>query len=150
METQVKDLSIEQLSEVSNRYIRGEGLYHIAQAMGIPYPLVLVALQEVYDNLKKSVSLRFDDARIVQLSKLDKTESEAWNSWELSKRPKQKKSSKATKLGGISSTESPDKPTPQPDKMDQQINTEEREGSVAYLNIVLLCIKTRVDLLRLK
>ena len=141
--------SIEQLADITERYIRGEDIYQISKAVDLPISNVLIALQKVYEQLKVSIPLRFDNASIMQLSKLDKAESEAWKSWEMSKRPKQRKMSKATKKGGIEAEEI-DLKNKQPDKMEQQMNTEEREGSSAYLNIIISCVKIRMDLLKLK
>jgi len=146
MEAQIA-FSDEQLSEITDRYIRGENIHSIAHAVGVPASQILTALQDVYEKLKVAIPFKFNDASIIQLSKLDKAESEAWKSWELSKRPKQRKSSKATKMGGGENAETDE--AVKPDKMEQQLNTEERDGSPAYLNIVLNCVKLRVELLRL-
>ena len=136
------------LSEIADRYIKGETVYQIAAQMSLTTEGVWSALQTVYEQLKKSVPFRFNEAAIIQLSKIDKAENEAWRSWELSKRPKQRKSSKATKRGGVNIQEEGN--AADIDKMEQQINTEEREGSAVYLNLVLSCVKIRMDLLNLK
>lgn len=146
------DFSNEQLSYISDMYLRGEDLHKIASEVGAHPTDVLLALQEVYERLQKSVPFKFDKALVMQLCKLDKAESEAWRSWEKSKQPKMRKNSKATK-GDVKAnvTENKDKADDKkPDKIEQSVITEEREGSAMYLNIVLTCIKTRVDLLRLK
>ncbi len=140
------------LTEITDRYVRGEDIYQISKAVGLPVADILVALQQVYEKLKISIPFKFNDANIIQLSKLDKAESEAWKAWDMSKKPKQRKTSKATKKGKGENTEGvlEDKDNKQPDKMEQQLNIEDREGSPAYLNIVINCVKLRMELLRLK
>jgi len=135
--------SSDTLADISDRYVRGEDIYQISKAVELPVAEVLVALQEVYEKLKVSIPFKFNDANIIQLSKLDKAESEAWKSWELSKKPKQRKMSKATKNGA-------DANETKEGKMEQSLNIEDREGSPAYLNVVINCVKIRMELLRLK
>lgn len=140
-------LSSEQMADLTDRYVRGENIHQIAVALDVPIHLVLASLQDIYEKLKIAIPFKFNDASVMQLSKLDKAENEAWRAWELSKRPKQRKSSKATKTsaGNVEAEEAV-----KPDKMEQQLNTEEREGSPAYLGVVLNCVKLRMELLRLK
>ena len=138
------------LAEITDRYVRGEDIYQISKAVDLPVADILVALQQVYEKLKISIPFKFNDANIIQLSKLDKAESEAWKAWDMSKKPKQRKTSKATKKGDNTEGVSEGKADKQPDKMEQQLNIEDREGSPAYLNIVINCVKLRMELLRLK
>ena len=140
--------SSDTLADISDRYVRGEDIYQISKAVELPVAEVLVALQEVYEKLKVSIPFKFNDANIIQLSKLDKAESEAWKSWELSKKPKQRKMSKATK-NGADENETKEGKTKE-GKMEQSLNIEDREGSPAYLNVVINCVKIRMELLRLK
>ena len=149
-------LSEHQKTDILNAYTTGISIHEIASTFDIPITDILIVLQEIYETLKESVLLKFDDATALALYKIDKTESEAWRSWELSKRPKIKKNQKATKLqapnsiGDVGSENVAESPTPPvAQKIEQQMHSEEREGNPTYLNIIINCVKMRKELLNL-
>lgn len=136
------------LSDITARYVRGENVHAIAQSLGVSAQVILESLQSVYENLKAAVPLRFNDNMIVQLTKIDQAENEAWKAWELSKQPKIKKESRATK-GRRGTAENTEGVENTPDTMQQIQSSEIREGNPVYLNAVIKCVEMRVKLLRL-
>ncbi len=153
-EIELNGFSQDDLARMSDMYVRGENIHKIANELNLSDVEILRGLQLVYDSLQKAVPFMFDNAMIMQLSKLDKAESEAWKAWDSSKEAKVKKSSKATKVAGKrkkSSDEDNDGDgNMKPDSMEQSQVTEQRDGSPAFLGIVVNCVRTRLEILRLK
>ena len=139
----------QQRAHILNDYIKGESIHDIAAKNSLAGTDILMAIQETYEILKKAVLLKFDESLAIQLAKVDKAENEAWKAWELSKRPKVKKNQKNTKTPNRLKAEE-DSETDSIEKIEQQMNSEEREGSSMFLNVVIKCVQLRMELLNLK
>jgi len=75
--------------QVADLYLRGWTQEAIATQLSIAQPTVCVDLRKIREAWRASSIRDFDDARAVELQKIDRIEREAWAAWERSQKPAQ-------------------------------------------------------------
>ncbi|HEY4313610.1 MAG TPA: helix-turn-helix domain-containing protein [Pirellulales bacterium] len=74
---------------VADLYLKGWSQTAIAEQLGICQTTVCVDLKKIRQQWRESAVRDFDEARQVELLKLDRIEREAWAGWERSQKPTQ-------------------------------------------------------------
>ena len=124
---------IERQKDVAALYLRGVPQMEIAAQVGISQPTVSRYLKDIFQMWKDSAIRDFDEARELELQKINNLEVEYWNAWERSKETRQIKTKERTqKLGGTF------------DKL--SVKEEETTGDPRFLAGVMRCIAKRCEL----
>jgi predicted transcriptional regulator len=103
----------------------------IANFLEIGQSTVSRDLQEIRRKWRESAIRDFDEAKAIELAKIDLLEAEYWQQWEKSKQPKRSQKHE------------------EGDRTKVTVTEENRCGNPAYLNGVLACIERRCKLLGL-
>jgi len=133
--TETNDGREQQLAEVAARYVRGMSQWKIGKELGITQQQVSYDLKIVRQRWLESSIRDFDEARAVEVAKIDDAELEFRAAWERSQCLRKVTSSK-TKTGRDSSVE-------------DGIREEEQAGDPRFMDGVLKCIHMRSELLGL-
>lgn len=127
---------------VADLYIKGMTQVAIASAVGCSRRTVGTDLEKLQRDWQQSAMIDFDEAKRIQLLKLDRIELESWDAWD---RSKQQSKSVRQKFKGNPLTKDGKAVTP------EETNTEAREqvGDPRFLKMVYDCIAKRCELLGL-
>lgn len=118
------------LVRISKLYLQGHTQLEIANIIGVSRQQITYDIKQLYLEWKRERIDVFEERLLLELSKLDHLESEAWKAWENSKRDNLKISEKINNLGSET--------------------TETIEGqnpSKGYLEMVFKCIEMRLKIL---
>jgi hypothetical protein len=74
---------------VANLYVQGFTQCAIAEQLGVHQPTVCDDLKKIQRQWRESTVRNFDEAKELELQKLDRVEREAWAAWERSQKPAQ-------------------------------------------------------------
>jgi predicted transcriptional regulator len=85
-------------ASIAELYLQGWTQSAIAEQLGISQPAVSQHLTAIHARWRASAIRDFDEARLLELQKLDRIEREAWAGWERSQKPEQ--SARITGQGG--------------------------------------------------
>lgn len=141
-----KDQALRDRYVVSELYLKGRNLRQITDELNerpdVEYQLSMSSIARdlnlVRDHWLSSMVRDFDQAKAVELAKLDNLEREAWFAWEWSKTEKKTRTIKATgPRHGLQNVEKTEK-------------TEESIGDPRYMQVILQCIEKRVKILGLE
>lgn len=121
---------------IAEQMVKGRGASSIAKELGVSTSQVLYDLKIVEKRWRESSIRDFDEARALELAKIDQLEREYWEAWERSKAPKQSTSQRTAP----SSSKSGDL------KVTAELKTEERDGDSRFLDGVFKCIERRIKL----
>jgi len=124
------------LVEIARRYLMQESQGAIGQSLGLTQQQISLDLKEIRKRWIASSIRDFDEAKSIELAKIDLVEAEAWKGWESSTKSKTtviKKQGIAGR-GEVDLTES---------KVEKQI------GNPAFLTIVMSCIQKRCQIMGL-
>ena len=75
--------------QVAELYLRCWTQEAIGAQLGIAQPTVCVDLRKIREHWRASSVRDFDEARTIELQKIDRVEREAWAAWERSQKPAQ-------------------------------------------------------------
>jgi hypothetical protein len=117
---------------VADLYVRGFTQTAIAEQVGVGQPRVCDDLKQIRKLWRESTVRSFDDAKDLELQKLDRVEREAWAAWERSQKPSQS----ATVEGDG---------TPKRSRK----TIVQKNGDPRYLDTVLKCVAARRAILGL-
>jgi DNA-binding MarR family transcriptional regulator len=125
-----------QLEQIARRHLIGESQTSIANDLKISQATVSGDLKEIRSRWLASSVRDFDDARSIELAKIDLVEAEFWQQWEKSKELKRtrKQEDGLTERGEMIKT---------------TVVEEQRCGNAAYLMGVMACVERRCKLLGL-
>lgn len=118
------------LVRISKLYLQGHTQLEIAQQIGVSRTQISYDIKQLFLEWKRERIDVFEERLLIELSKLDHLESEAWKAWENSKRDSVKIAEKINNLGSET--------------------TETIEGqnpSKGYLEMVFKCIEMRLKIL---
>lgn len=141
-----KDQALRDRFVVADLYLKGRNLRQITEELNersdVDYVLSMSSIARdlnlVRDHWLASMVRDFDQAKAIELAKLDNLEREAWYAWEWSKTEKKTKTIKATgPRHGLQNVEKTEK-------------TEESVGDPRYMQVILQCIEKRVKILGLE
>jgi hypothetical protein len=121
---------------VAQRVLQGYTHGEIAKELGISDSMVGLYLKELRQRWRASSLRDFDEARAIELAKIDNLEREYWESWERSKRPK----TQTTQRTAPSKAGSTDV------KITAGMTTQERDGDPRFLDGIFKCIERRMKL----
>lgn len=130
-----EDAREQQLAEVASRYVRGMSQWKIGQELGVTQQQVSYDLKIIRQRWLESSIRDFDEARAIEVAKIDDCEREFRAAWERSQRIKQITNSKR-KEGMGASTEA-------------GVRKEEQVGDPRFMDGILKCINMRCELLGL-
>jgi hypothetical protein len=117
---------------VADLYIQGHTQVAIAEKLGVKQPTISVDLTAIRKQWRESTIRNFDEAKEMELQKLDRVEREAWAAWERSQKPSQS----ATVEGDG---------TPKRSRK----TIVQKNGDPRYLDTVLKCVAARRAILGL-
>jgi hypothetical protein len=123
-------------SVIAHKVLLGYNMTEIAKELGISRGQVAYDLRIVTKRWKEAAVRDFDEARGVELAKIDALEKEAWMAWERSKEKKTQSRQRIVPKGkdGIENN------------ITGEIKTEERDGDPRFLDIVFRCVERRIKL----
>ncbi len=78
---------IQRRQKVADFYVQGWTQTAIAAEVDVSQPTICEDLQQILHQWKESAVRDYDEARDIQLQKLDRVEREAWAAWERSQKP---------------------------------------------------------------
>jgi len=88
--TRSKQLAIlKRRRTVADLYLQGWTQIAIAEELGVAQPTISDDLKRIRAQWRESGVRDFDEARQLELMKLDRIEREAWSAWERSQKPAQ-------------------------------------------------------------
>lgn len=119
---------------IAEKYLQGWSQQRIGQEMGLTQQVVSEELKVIRKRWLESSIRDFDEAKSIELAKIDLLEREAWEAWQNSKKPKL---TKTTKQGT----------TPKGDIDETTEKVEEREGNKAFMDVVDRCVLRRCAIL---
>jgi hypothetical protein len=119
-------------NRVADLYIQGRTQVAIGEQLGIPQPTVSTDLTAIRKLWRESSVRNFDEAKEMELQKLDRVEREAWAAWERSQKPAQS----ATVEGDGAPRRS-------------RKTIVQKNGDPRYLDTVLKCVAARRAILGL-
>jgi hypothetical protein len=117
---------------VADLYVQGLTQCAIAEELGVHQPTVCDDLKKIQRQWRESTVRNFDEAKEMELQKLDRVEREAWAAWERSQKPAQ-----STTVEGDGT----------PKRSRKTIS--QRNGDPRYLDTVLKCVAARRAILGL-
>jgi hypothetical protein len=117
---------------VADLYIQGHTQVAIAEKLGVKQPTISQDLTAIRKLWRESSIRNFDEAKELELQKLDRVEREAWAAWERSQKPTQ---SATVEGDGV------------PKRSRKTIS--QRNGDPRYLDTVLKCVAARRAILGL-
>lgn len=141
-----KDQALRDRYVVAELYLKGRNLRQITDELNersdVEYQLSMSSIARdlnlVRDHWLTSMVRDFDQAKAVELAKLDNLEREAWFAWEWSKTERKTRTIKATgPRHGLQNVEKTEK-------------TEESIGDPRYMQVILQCIEKRIKILGLE
>jgi hypothetical protein len=118
--------------------LKGKSQSEVALQLGLSQPMVSYDLRIIREQWLDSAVRDFDEARAVELAKINALELEYWEQWELSKLPRTTEGSKLVEGGNYPGA-----------LTEASIKTQQREGNPAFLAGVQWCIDRRCRLLGL-
>jgi len=124
-----------QLAEVASRYVRGMSQWKIGQELGVTQQQISYDLKIIRQRWLESSIRDFDEARAIEVAKIDDMEREFRAAWVRSQQVKQVTHSRR-KEGKDASTEA-------------GVRKEEQAGDPRFADGVLKCIHMRCELLGL-
>lgn len=121
---------------ISQRVLQGYTPAEIGRELGVTRQQVAYDLKIVEKRWREAALRDFDEARGVELAKIDALEHEYWQAWERSKKPKTQSTQRTapSKLGADDM------------RVTAGIRTEERDGDPRFLDGVFKCIERRIKL----
>lgn len=87
------------LVRISKLYLQGHTQLEIAQQIGVSRTQISYDIKQLFLEWKRERIDVFEERLLIELSKLDHLESEAWKAWENSKRDSVKIAEKINNLG---------------------------------------------------
>jgi predicted transcriptional regulator len=125
--------TLERRTKTAELYIQGWTQYAIAEHFGVSQPTVCEDLHYIRRQWRAAAVRNFDEARDLELKKIDKVEREAWEAWERSQKPAQ--AAVVTDDSG---------------KQRSTKSVKNQHGDAKYLDVVLKCVTQRCELLGIK
>lgn len=124
------------LAVVANRLLQGYSLRDIAEELGVSKPRAAELTRQVAQHWRNSAMVDIDEARGIELAKLDKLEHEYWLAWERSKMPRTMTTQRTAPMPAGSSDM----------RVTAGMRTEERDGDPRFLDGVFKCIERRIKI----
>lgn len=127
-----KEVRENDLVKISKLYLQGKTQREIAQVIGVSRVQISYDLKQIFTEWKAERISTFEERLLLELSKIDFLESEAWEAWEKSKVDTGRISEIKNEQGKIFS------------------HTYTVEGVIPnklYLDIIFKCIETRLKIL---
>lgn len=124
---------------VAEMYLKGQGQLEIAEKLNVDQSTISRDLKAIHEEWRLSAIRDFDLAKQIELERINRLEQEYWEAWEKSKSEKQISNKKSSKRSTSS----------QPDYVEIQVRTEQREGEARYLQGIQWCISERCRILGL-
>lgn len=126
--------------EVARRYLQGQTQAEIAAAFGLSQQQISLDLKAVRAAWLASAIRDFDQARAIELARIDEVERAAWDGWRRSMQDKE-----VSTQEGVGARD----PQGRPIITKVTARKEGQAGSPAFLNTVLTCIERRCSILGL-
>lgn len=120
-------------AETARLYLQGVPQHEIAAKQGVTREQITYDLNVIRAEWVKNAQEGMTELVARELAKLDRIEAEAWAAWERSCKSRERKRTKKT-TGGES------------DRLEAQVETEERDGDPRWLEIVAKCVDQRCKL----
>jgi len=133
--TENKDQREQRLADVARLYLQGDTQAAIGRQLGVTQPQICYDLRIVRQRWVESQIRDFDEARAIEIAKIDDIEREFRAAWERSKTAKQITHSKR-KEGACASSEA-------------SVRKEEQAGDPRFLDGAMKCIAKRCEILGL-
>ena len=129
---------VERREKVAAMYLRGLSQREIGTALNCSQGTISKDLNTIRAEWLQSSLRNFDEAKALELARIDKVEAEAWAAWERS----QKDAVQVKEKGGLlGTTEIP--------AMEREVTTKGQCGDPRFLTVVQDCIKKRSEILGL-
>jgi hypothetical protein len=125
--------TLERRTKAAELYVRGWTQYAIAAHFNVSQPTICEDLRYVRRQWRAAAVRNFDEARELELQKIDRVEREAWDAWDRSQKPEQ--SAVMTDDGG---------------KQRSTKRLKNQHGDARFLEVVQKCIAQRCALLGLE
>ena len=133
------------LVRISKLYLQGHTQLEIAQQIGVSRTQISYDIKQLFLEWKRERIDVFEERLLIELSKLDHLESEAWKAWENSKKDSVKISEKTNNLTSKISEKANEKTNNLGNETTETI--ESQNPSKGYLEMVFKCIEMRLKIL---
>ncbi len=134
---------------VAQLYIEGKSQHSIAETVGVSQTCIHNDLKAIRQQWLDSSVRNFDEAKAVELRKLENLEKEAYEAWEKSKDVATSRKKKTEKSRTLVNRGAGRPPTPRmvPTRENAEVNEQDRDGDPRFLAMIFECIKLRLKVI---